>query len=83
MNCATCDGHGQISCYIQLSITWKINTAEHIIERLDLPSDLIRDVSGQVAYEEEAPRYLEDSRLLLFSKGPSIYYVSKGLAGWV
>jgi len=56
VNCATCDGHGQISCYIQLSITWKINTAEHIIERLDLPSDLIRDVSGQVAYEEEAPR---------------------------
>jgi hypothetical protein len=30
--------------------------AEHIVERLDLPNDLIRDVSGQVAYEEEAPR---------------------------
>lgn len=42
VNCATCDGHGQIRCYIQLSITWKTNTAEHIIERLDLPSDLIR-----------------------------------------
>lgn len=39
-----------------MSITWKTNTAEHIIERLDLPSDLIRDVSGQVAYEEESPR---------------------------
>jgi hypothetical protein len=56
VNCATCDGHGQIRCYIQLSITWKTNTAEHIIERLDLPSDLIRDVSGQVAYEEEGSR---------------------------
>lgn len=56
MNCATCQGHGQIRCYIQLSITWKTNTAEHIIERLDLPVDLIRDVSGQVAYEEEASR---------------------------
>ena len=38
VNCATCDGHGQIRCYIQLSITWKTNTAEHIIERLDLLS---------------------------------------------
>jgi hypothetical protein len=56
VNCGTCDGHGQIRCYIQLSITWKTNTAEHIVERLDLPNDLIRDVSGQVAYEEEAPR---------------------------
>ena len=56
VNCATCEGHGQIRCYIQLSITWKTNTAEHIIERLDLPVDLIRDVSGQVAYEEEASR---------------------------
>ena len=56
VNCQTCEGHGQIRCYIQLSITWKTNTAEHIIERLDLPVDLIRDVSGQVAYEEEASR---------------------------
>ena len=56
VNCNTCEGHGQIRCYIQLSITWKTNTAEHIIERLNLPTDLIRDVSGQVAYEEEAPR---------------------------
>ena len=56
VNCTTCEGQGQIRCYIQLSITWKTNTAEHIIERLGLPSDLIRDVSGQVAYEEEGAR---------------------------
>lgn len=56
VNCTTCEGHGQIRCFIQLSITWKVNTAEHIIERLDLPTELIRDVSGQVAFEEEAPR---------------------------
>ena len=55
VNCATCDGQGQIRCYIQLSITWKVHTAEHIIEKLDLPRELIRDVSGQVAFEEEAP----------------------------
>jgi hypothetical protein len=34
----------------------QVHTAEHIVERLELPSDLIRDVSGQVAFEEEAQR---------------------------
>lgn len=56
VNCTTCDGQGQIRCYIQLSITWKVHTAEHIVEKLDLPHDLIRDVSGQVAFEEESPK---------------------------
>ena len=56
VNCATCEGQGQIRCFIQLSITWKVNTAEHISERLELPQELIRDVSGQVAFEEESYR---------------------------
>lgn len=25
VNCQTCEGHGQIRCYIQLSITWKVS----------------------------------------------------------
>ncbi len=53
VNCATCDGQGQVRCYIQLSITWKVHTAEHIAQRFELPAELIRDVSGQVAHEEE------------------------------
>lgn len=53
MSCATCEGSTQIRCYIQLSITWRVVTAEHIVENLKMPEDLIRDVSGQVAFEEE------------------------------
>ena len=34
----------------------QVHTADHIVERLDLPSDLIRDAAGQVAFEEEAAR---------------------------
>ena len=26
----------------QLSITWRVNTAEHIVEKLNIPEDLIR-----------------------------------------
>ena len=44
------------SAKLQRSHSLKVHTAEHIVERLELPSDLIRDVSGQVAFEEEASR---------------------------
>merc|ERR1712088_650303 len=50
-------GHGHQDCSkCQLSITWRVNTAEHIVEKLNIPEDLIRDVSGQVAFEEEMPK---------------------------
>ena len=56
VSCATCDGSTNILCFIQLSISWRVNTSEHITEKLDIPDDLIRDVSGQVAFEEEHDR---------------------------
>ncbi len=34
---------------------YQVHTAEHITEKLDLPHELIRDVSGQVVFEEEKP----------------------------
>ncbi|XP_057376317.1 protein SSUH2 homolog isoform X2 [Daphnia carinata] len=54
--CPPCDSYGQIRCYISLTITWKANTSEHIVAKSSLPEDLIRQVSGQVVYEEEGPR---------------------------
>lgn len=56
VSCATCEGSCHIRCYIQLSITWRVVTAEHIVEKLNMPEDLIRDVSGQVAFEEDGER---------------------------
>ena len=44
VSCATCEGTTSILCFIQLSISWKINTSEHITDKLDIPEDLIRDV---------------------------------------
>ena len=34
----------------------QVHTAEHIVEKMKLPHELIRDVSGQVAFEEEQTR---------------------------
>ena len=53
MSCATCEGSTDILCFIQLSITWRVNTSEHIAGEIDIKEDFIRDVSGQVAFEEE------------------------------
>ena len=58
MSCATCEGSAHIRCYIQLSISWRVVTAEHIVEKLNVPEDLIRDVSGQVAFEEESEKVM-------------------------
>ena len=56
VSCGTCDGSTHILCFIQLSIAWKINTSEYITEKLQIPDEHIRDVSGQVAFEEEHDR---------------------------
>lgn len=34
----------------------EVHTADHIVERLGLPTDLVRDAAGQVAFEEEDAR---------------------------
>ena len=56
VRCATCEGTTHILCFIQLSISWKINTSEFITEKIQIPDELIRDVSGQVAFEEECSK---------------------------
>ena len=82
VNCATCEGQGQIRCFIQLSITWKVNTAEHISERLELPQELIRDVSGQVAFEEESSRVKPVEAFAELEKGILNVFLRNNLAYW-
>ncbi|XP_013384139.1 protein SSUH2 homolog [Lingula anatina] len=54
--CRTCDAKGNLKCFIRLTITWTNNMNDHIVERTSLPDELIRSVTGQVAFEEELPR---------------------------
>ena len=34
----------------------KVHTSEHIVRKGGLPEELVKEVSGQVAFEEEGPR---------------------------
>lgn len=50
--CKTCGGNRNLKCYIKLTVTWKNHVNDHIVERTPLPDHLIRNVSGQIAFEE-------------------------------
>eukprot|EP00057_Strongylocentrotus_purpuratus_P014385 XP_011668859.1 PREDICTED: protein SSUH2 homolog [Strongylocentrotus purpuratus] len=65
--CFTCHGHGQITCctckgrgslkfFIQLTVNWINHMNDNIVERTALPDELIRNVTGQVAFKEENAR---------------------------
>ena len=56
VNCSTCEGTTHIRSHIQLSVSWRLVTSEHISTKLSIPENLIRNVSGQVAFEEEYPK---------------------------
>ncbi|XP_071815586.1 protein SSUH2 homolog isoform X2 [Apostichopus japonicus] len=53
--CTTCQGTSNLKTYIKLIITWTNNVNDSIVERTGLPDELIRGVSGQVAFKEELP----------------------------
>ncbi|XP_038073536.1 protein SSUH2 homolog isoform X2 [Patiria miniata] len=65
--CKTCHGHGQVTCgscagagnlkvFIKLTIEWFNHLSDSIVERTSLPDELIRGVTGEVAFTEEQPR---------------------------
>ncbi|KAJ9576616.1 hypothetical protein L9F63_025487, partial [Diploptera punctata] len=56
--CATCEGYCLLLYYIALTINWRVITADHVVDELQLPELVVRDVSGRVRYEEEGPRVI-------------------------
>ncbi len=67
VTCATCDGSGRVTCptcggatrlkhYRELHVAWKTHTADHIIEKTDLPDELIQGAVGLVIHSEQDAR---------------------------
>jgi len=42
--------------FIQLTITWTNHKQDHVVEKTALPDELIKTVSGQMAFTETQPR---------------------------
>lgn len=50
--CRVCSGYGQLKCYVQMTVTWTNHLEDHISDVTKLPKELVREVSGHVAFEE-------------------------------
>lgn len=55
VTCDDCDGYGKLKCFIQLKVKFNNHDDDHVIERTDLPDELVTKVGGNKLFEHEAP----------------------------
>ncbi|KAG8181721.1 hypothetical protein JTE90_028260 [Oedothorax gibbosus] len=56
VKCKTCEGKGNLKGFVELTVTWINHADDFISETSRMPKELVLQVTGQVAYEEENPR---------------------------
>lgn len=54
--CHKCRGRGSLRWFIQLTVKWTNHVASHVEQRTSLPNELIREATGEMAFEETYPR---------------------------
>ncbi|KAK3585813.1 hypothetical protein CHS0354_038330 [Potamilus streckersoni] len=55
ITCDTCKGYAQLKCFIQLKVKYDNHKDDHILERSDLPDELVRQVGGKLIFEQVLP----------------------------
>ncbi|XP_038058274.1 protein SSUH2 homolog isoform X2 [Patiria miniata] len=53
--CPTCSGYRQLRHFIMLTVSYTNNLEDYILERSDMPDELIRSVSGQTIFQQTLP----------------------------
>ena len=56
VTCPTCDGATRLKHYQRLHVEWKTHVADDVIEKTDLPDDLVTGAVGIVVHAEEEDR---------------------------
>ncbi|KAI0218715.1 hypothetical protein LSAT2_029584 [Lamellibrachia satsuma] len=54
--CRTCQGYKQLKCSIRITVNFTNNRGEHVVEKSDIPEELVQQVSGEVVFEQVRPR---------------------------
>ncbi|XP_039252690.2 protein SSUH2 homolog [Styela clava] len=54
--CIVCAGYGNVKQFIQLTVLFTNRLSDHIVERTDLPNELIRNVQGDEIFQQTYPR---------------------------
>ncbi|XP_077993831.1 protein SSUH2 homolog [Glandiceps talaboti] len=52
VTCPTCKGCCTLRWFIQLTVNFKNHLSDYILEKSDMPDELIRDVSGVILFEQ-------------------------------
>ncbi|XP_038058586.1 protein SSUH2 homolog [Patiria miniata] len=55
VECPSCEGHKQLRHFIMLTVSYTNNLEDYILERSDMPDELIRNVSGQTIFQQTLP----------------------------
>ncbi|XP_072020919.1 LOW QUALITY PROTEIN: protein SSUH2 homolog [Amphiura filiformis] len=55
VTCHVCDGYRNLRHFIELVVKFTNHLSDYILEGTDMPDELIRDVSGQVIFEQSLP----------------------------
>lgn len=56
VTCPTCDGATRLKHYLRLHVGWKTHVRDHVIEKTDLPDEMIAGAVGVVIHAEEEER---------------------------
>ncbi|MBK8259078.1 MAG: PEGA domain-containing protein [Polyangiaceae bacterium] len=56
VTCGPCNGAGRLKHYQRLTVTWNTWPGNEVIEKTDLPDELIQDAEGIVVWSEEEVR---------------------------
>ncbi|KAK3101124.1 hypothetical protein FSP39_001126 [Pinctada imbricata] len=55
ITCEQCDGYRNLKTYIELTVTFTNHQGEHIVERTDMPDELVREGQGDTLFEQTLP----------------------------
>lgn len=62
VTCPVCKGHCRLRWFIRLIIKWVNNIGEHIVEKTDLPDELISQAAGSLGFQDTQPRVMPIAR---------------------
>ncbi|XP_072020927.1 protein SSUH2 homolog isoform X1 [Amphiura filiformis] len=55
VTCHICDGTGKLRHFLKLLVKFTNHLSDYVLEETDMPAELIKDVSGQVIFEQTLP----------------------------
>lgn len=56
VTCGSCEGEGRLVHFVRLDVVWRQHVTRQVLEKTDLPDNLVPKARGVAVVDEEAPR---------------------------